>query len=59
MKATLEYFQETSEKKDDFTIFYEQLTKCIKPGIYENTTSRSKLLCFYSTQSRQMIDFDE
>jgi molecular chaperone HtpG len=63
VKRAIELFQEISEKKDDFKIFYEQFAKNIKLGIHEDAGNRpklAKLLRFYSTQSpEELTSFDE
>jgi len=63
IKRTLELFREIAEKKDDFTIFYEQFSKNMRLEIHEdstNTQKLAKLLQFYSTLSpEELTSFDE
>ena len=42
VKKCLEMFQEIGEKKDDYKKFYEQFGKCLKLGIHEDSTNRTK-----------------
>merc|ERR1711924_105113 len=43
VKKCLEMFAEISEKKDDYKKFYEQFGKCLKLGIHEDSTNRTKI----------------
>merc|ERR1711871_430002 len=43
VKKCLEMFQEIGEKKDDYKKFYEQFGKCLKLGIHEDSTNRTKI----------------
>ena len=43
MKKCLEMFAEIAEKKDDYKKFYEQFGKCLKLGIHEDSTNRTKI----------------
>ena len=43
VKECLEMFAEIAEKKDDYNKFYEQFGKCIKLGVYEDSTTRLSL----------------
>merc|ERR1712098_634353 len=43
VKKCLEMFTEISEKKDDYKKFYEQFGKCLKLGIHEDSTNRTKI----------------
>merc|ERR1711992_449292 len=54
MKKCLEMFAEIAEKKDDYKKFYEQFGKCMKLGVHEDSTNRTKvaeLLRFHSSKS--------
>merc|ERR1712129_511383 len=54
VKKCLEMFAEIAEKKDDYKKFYEQFGKCMKLGVHEDSTNRTKvaeLLRFHSTRS--------
>merc|ERR1711953_416029 len=54
VKKCLEMFAEIAEKKDDYKKFYEQFSKCLKLGIHEDSTNRTKvaeLLRFHSSKS--------
>merc|ERR1712031_104232 len=58
VKKCLEMFAEISEKKDDYKKFYEQFGKCLKLGIHEDSTNRSKLaelLRFQTSKSGEDI----
>ena len=35
-------FAEIAEKKDDYKKFYEQFGKCLKLGVHEDSTNRTK-----------------
>merc|ERR1712096_16551 len=43
VKKCLEMFAEIAEKKDDYKKFYEQFSKCMKLGIHEDSTNRTKV----------------
>ena len=43
-KKCLEMFAEITEKKDDYKTFYKQFGKCLKLGIHENPTNRTKIV---------------
>merc|ERR1712029_9538 len=43
IKKCLEMFAEIAEKKDDYKKFYEQFGKCLKLGIHEDSTNRTKV----------------
>merc|ERR1711982_175082 len=43
VKKCLEMFAEIAEKKDDYKKFYEQFGKCMKLGIHEDSTNRTKI----------------
>merc|ERR1712202_69161 len=43
VKKCLEMFAEIAEKKDDYKKFYEQSSKCLKLGIHEDSTNRTKI----------------
>merc|ERR1712176_314131 len=43
VKKCLEMFAEIAEKKDDYKKFYEQFGKCLKLGIHEDSTNRTKV----------------
>merc|ERR1712147_116282 len=43
VKKCLEMFAEIAEKKDDYKKFYEQFGKCLKLGIHEDSTNRTKI----------------
>merc|ERR1712135_149031 len=43
VKKCLEMFAEIAEKKDDYNKFYEQFGKCLKLGIHEDSTNRTKI----------------
>jgi len=51
VKKCLEMFAEIAEKKDDYKKFYEQFGKCLKLGVHEDSTNRTKVaeLLRYST----------
>merc|ERR1712079_207333 len=54
VKKCLEMFAEIAEKKDDYKKFYEQFGKCLKLGIHEDSTNRTKiaeLLRFQTSKS--------
>merc|ERR1712113_1130160 len=54
VKKCLEMFAEIAEKKDDYKKFYEQFGKCLKLGVHEDSTNRTKiaeLLRFHSSKS--------
>merc|ERR1719267_8995 len=54
VKKCLEMFAEIAEKKDDYKKFYEQFGKCLKLGIHEDSTNRTKiaeLLRFHTSKS--------
>merc|ERR1711998_633017 len=56
-------FAEIAEKKDDYKKFYEQFGKCLKLGVHEDSTNRTKvaeLLRFHTSKSGdEMISFKE
>merc|ERR1712032_1605548 len=43
LKKCLEMFAEIAEKKDDYKKFYEQFGKCLKLGVHEDSTNRTKV----------------
>merc|ERR1712040_4587 len=43
VKKCLEMFAEIAEKKDDYKKFYEQFGKCLKLGVHEDSTKRTKV----------------
>merc|ERR1711930_8062 len=54
VKKCLEMFAEIAEKKDDYKKFYEQFSKCLKLGVHEDSTNRTKvaeLLRFHTSKS--------
>merc|ERR1719468_1278799 len=54
VKKCLEMFAEIAEKKDDYKKFYEQFGKCLKLGVHEDSTNRTKiaeLLRFHTSKS--------
>merc|ERR1711877_2132 len=54
VKKCLEMFAEIAEKKDDYKKFYEQFGKCLKLGVHEDSTNRTKvaeLLRFNTSKS--------
>merc|ERR1712003_93121 len=63
VKKCLEMFAEIAEKKDDYKKFYEQFGKCMKLGVHEDSTNRTKvaeLLRFHTSKSGdEMISLKE
>merc|ERR1719183_2413464 len=54
VKKCLEMFAEIAEKKDDYKKFYEQFGKCLKLGVHEDSTNRTKiaeLMRYHSSKS--------
>ena len=54
VKKCLERFVGIAEKKDDYKKFYEQFGKCLKLGVHEDSTNRTKvaeLLRFITSKS--------
>merc|ERR1711979_81628 len=54
VKKCLEMFAEIAEKKDDYKKFYEQFAKCLKLGVHEDSTNRTKvaeLMRFHTSKS--------
>ena len=54
VKKCLERFVGIAEKKDDYKKFYEQFGKCLKLGVHEDSTNRTKvagLLRFITAKS--------
>merc|ERR1711920_34577 len=54
VKKCLEMFAEIAEKKDDYKKCYEQFGKCLKLGVHEDSTNRTKvaeLLRFHTSKS--------
>merc|ERR1712110_452614 len=54
VKKCLEMFAEIAEKKDDYKKFYEQFGKCLKLGVHEDSTNRTKvaeLMRFHTSKS--------
>merc|ERR1711877_109783 len=54
VKKCLEMFAEIAEKKDDYKKCYEQFGKCLKLGVHEDSTNRTKvaeLLRFNTSKS--------
>merc|ERR1711953_1609179 len=56
-------FAEIAEKKDDYKKFYEQFGKCLKLGVHEDSTNRTKVaeLMRYQTSKSgdELISFKE
>merc|ERR1711902_270271 len=63
VKKCLEMFAEIAEKKDDYKKFYEQFGKCMKLGVHEDSTNRTKvaeLMRFHTSKSGdEQISFKE
>merc|ERR1712181_97104 len=63
VKKCLEMFAEIAEKKDDYKKFYEQFGKCLKLGVHEDSTNRTKvaeLMRFHTSKSGdEQISFKE
>merc|ERR1712007_407321 len=63
VKKCLEMFSEIAEKKDDYKKFYEQFGKCLKLGVHEDSTNRTKvaeLLRWHTSKSGdEQISFKE
>merc|ERR1712106_177613 len=63
VKKCLEMFAEIAEKKDDYKKFYEQFGKCMKLGVHEDSTNRTKVaeLMRYQTSKSgdEQISFKE
>merc|ERR1711937_169991 len=63
IKKNIEMMSEIAEKKDDYKKFYEQFSKNLKLGIYEDSTNRTKLadLLRYQTSKSgdEMISLKE
>ena len=63
VKKCLEMFAEIAEKKDDYKKFYEQFGKCLKLGVHEDSTNRTKVaeLMRYQTSKsgHEQISFKE
>merc|ERR1712031_2753 len=63
VKKCLEMFAEIAEKKDDYKKFYEQFGKCLKLGVHEDSTNRTKVaeLMRYQTSKSgdELISFKE
>merc|ERR1712048_423467 len=63
VKKCLEMFAEIAEKADDYKKFWEQFGKCLKLGVHEDSTNRTKvaeLLRFHTSKSGdEMISFKE
>merc|ERR1711976_512056 len=63
VKKCLEMFAEIAEKKDDYKKFYEQFGKCLKLGVHEDSTNRTKVaeLMRYQTSKSgdEQISFKE
>merc|ERR1712048_872452 len=54
VKKAIELFNEITEKKDDYKKFYEQFGKCLKLGVHEDSTNRTKvaeLMRYHSSKS--------
>merc|ERR1711994_710022 len=63
VKKCLEMFAEIAEKKNDYKKFYEQFGKCLKLGVHEDSTNRTKvaeLMRYHSSKSGdEQISFKE
>merc|ERR1711936_225402 len=63
VKKCLEMFAEIAEDKDNFKKFYEQFGKCLKLGVHEDSTNRTKVaeLMRYQTSKSgdEQISFKE
>merc|ERR1712113_717959 len=63
VKKCLEMFAEIAEKKDDYKKFYEQFGKCLKLGVHEDSTNRTKiaeLMRYHTSKSGdEQISFKE
>ena len=51
VKKCLEMFAEIAEKKDDYKTFYKQFGNCLKLGIHEDPTKRTKIAVLLGSQS--------
>ena len=51
VKKCLEMFAEIAEKKDDYKTFYKQFGKCLKLGIHEDPTNRTKIAVLLGSKS--------
>merc|ERR1711924_324364 len=56
VKKCLEMFAEIAEKKDDYKKFYEQFGKCLKLGIHEDSTNRTKIAELMRYQTSKLGD---
>jgi len=57
VKKCLEMFAEIAEKKDDYKKFYEQFGKCLKLGVHEDSTNRTKvaeLMRYHTSKSEEL-----
>merc|ERR1712238_283718 len=63
VEKCLEMFAEIAEKKDDYKKFYEQFGKCLKLGVHEDSTNRTKvaeLMRYHTSKSGdEQISFKE
>merc|ERR1711920_242332 len=63
VKKCIEMFNEIAEKKDDYKKFYEQFGKCLKLGVHEDSTNRTKvaeLMRYHTSKSGdEQISFKE
>merc|ERR1712109_269879 len=63
VKKCLEMFAEIAEKKDDYKKFYEQFGKCMKLGVHEDSTNRTKvaeLMRYHTSKSGdEMVSLKE
>merc|ERR1711974_461089 len=56
VKKCLEMFAEIAEKKDDYKKFYEQFGKCLKLGVHEDSTNRTKIAELLRWHTSKSVD---
>lgn len=62
-KYIFQMFEEMAQSKDTYKAFYESFSQCLKLGVYEDSTNRSRilpLLRYYSSKSGEgIVSLDE